>query len=77
MMHHGFNLIRADNCVARPVSKPRPTNRCKCNALADLPSKALFHDLVRTIAESRVMIRQGDEQTDSPGDNDRLDRRGA
>jgi hypothetical protein len=33
--------------------------------------------LVPTIAESRVMIRQGDEQTDSPGDGDRLDHRGA
>jgi hypothetical protein len=32
--------------------------------------------LVPTIAESRVMIRHGDE-TDSRGDRDRLDRRGA
>jgi len=33
--------------------------------------------LVPTIAESRVMIRQEDEQTDSPGDGDRPDHRGA
>jgi hypothetical protein len=33
--------------------------------------------LVPTIAESRVMIRQWDEQTDSPGDSDHLDDRGA
>ena len=33
--------------------------------------------LVPTIAESRVMIRQGNEQTDSPGDSDRADDRGA
>ena len=32
--------------------------------------------LVPTIAEARVMIRHGDE-TDSPGDRDRLDHRGA
>src|SRR5271163_769763 len=31
--------------------------------------------LVPTIAETRVVIRRGDE-TDSPGDRDRLDRRG-